>query len=477
MRAEEYLAQDALGLANLIRGREIAPVEAVESAIERAEAVNDAINAIVTPCYESARAAAAAVEGPLAGVPFLIKDLTYVEGMPCSFGSRLWDGFVPDHDAEIVARYRRAGLVVIGKSNTPEVGLAATTESVRLGPCRNPWDTTRTPGGSSGGAAAAVAAGIVPAAHATDGGGSIRIPASCCALVGLKPSRARTPMGPDVGEGWGSMAVGHVVSRTVRDSALLLDLTHGPARGDPYHAPYFPGSFLKECGRTPEPLRVAVDLDPVSPGAVHEECRRGVLETAALLETLGHRVEECSPGFDRARFTQATGALVAANVANNVFARAETLGTTLSHDVVEHLTLRMAEAGRSLSAELYARSINHIHATGRLLERFFDDWDIILSPVLLQPPVRLGYMDTDDPDAETYAAHFNSFWGFTSLYNATGQPAISLPLHWTPDGLPVGVQLAAAFGQEARLLRVAAQLETARPWAGRLAVLAGRLLA
>lgn len=464
MDFDDYSAEDAIGLADLIRRGEIGPAEAVAAAIDRAEAVNATLNAIVTPTFEAALATARSASGPLAGVPFLIKDLTYVAGVRCSYGSRLWDGFVPDHDADIVARYRRAGLAILGKSNTPEVGLAATTESVHLGACHNPWDRSRTPGGSSGGAAAAVAAGILPAAHATDGGGSIRIPASCCGLVGLKPTRARTPLGPDVGEGWGSMAVGHVVSRTVRDSAALLDLTHGPARGDPYHAPYFSGSFLDASRQPPAPLKIAIDLAPVSFGAVHEECRRGVRETAKLLESLGHHVVEQSPEFDRASFTMATGTLVVANVANNVFARAEALGVAVTPDVVEWHTFRMAEAGRQVSAELYAKSMNVIHATGRQLERFFEDWDLILSPVLLQPPVPLGYLDTNDPDGDTYGAHFNAFWGFTSLYNASGQPAVSLPLHWTPEGLPVGMQFAAPFGAEARLLQLATQLEEARPW-------------
>lgn len=467
MNFDDYAACDAVGLAELIRRGDIAPTEAVAAAITRAEAVNGTLNAIVTETFESAMTTAANAAGPLAGVPFLVKDLTYVAGVPCSYGSRLWRDFVPDHDADIVARYRRAGLAIMGKSNTPEVGLAATTESVHLGACRNPWDTARTPGGSSGGAAAAVAAGILPAAHATDGGGSIRIPASCCGLVGLKPTRARTPLGPDVGEGWGSMSVGHVVSRTVRDCAALLDLTHGPAAGDPYHAPYFAGSFLDAARQAPPPLRIAVDLSPVSFGAVHEECRRGVMETGLLLESLGHHVEERSPDFDRAGFTMATGTLVVANVANNVFARAESLGVDVTPDVVEWHTFRMAEAGRQVSADRYASSINTIHATGRLVERFFGDFDLILSPVLLKPPVPLGDMDTNDPDGDTYGAHFNAFWGFTSLYNATGQPAISLPLHWTGEGLPVGVQFAAPFGAEVRLLQLATQLEAARPWIDR----------
>jgi Asp-tRNA(Asn)/Glu-tRNA(Gln) amidotransferase A subunit family amidase len=403
----------------------------------------------------------AGVYGPLAGVPFLIKDLNYVKGVRCTMGSRLWADFVPDHDAEIVRRYREAGLVLIGKSNTPEVGLAATTSPVLLGTCRNPWNLERTPGGSSGGAAAAVAAGIVPAAHATDGGGSIRIPASCCGLVGLKPTRARTPLGPDVGEGWGGMSAGHVVSRSVRDSALLLDLTHGPARGDPYCAPPFEGSFLAALAEDPPPLRIAIDLTPVAGGTLHPEVIEGVNNATRLLESLGHHVETRSPDFDRRAFLQATDTLVLANVANSVFNRAAALGVELTTDLVENLTYRLAKFGQMMTADRYAKSVHHIQSVGRQIETFFETHDIILSPTLLQPPVAIDYLDTDSTDAETYGRRFTSFWGFTSLYNATGEPAISLPLHRSKDGLPVGIQLAAPFGEEARLLRIANQIERA----------------
>jgi amidase len=462
MNQDEYLKQDATALAELVRTGAVSAREVVEAAISRSETVNPRINAVVTPMFEAAHAQIrTGVSGALGGVPFLIKDLNFVKGVRCSFGSRLWSDFVPDHDAEIVTRYRKAGLVLLGKSNTPEVGLAATTESVFLGPCHNPWDLRRTAGGSSGGAAAAVAAGIVPVAHATDGGGSIRIPASCCGLVGLKPTRGRTPLGPDVGEGWGGMAVGHIVSRSVRDTTLMLDLTHGPAKGDPYHAPAFSGSFLDGLARDPGPMRVAVDLLPVSGGPVHEECRAAVGHTATLLESLGHHVETASPNFDRNLFMRATDTIVLANVANNIYARAERLGVKAGPENVEQLTLRLTQIGRTITADLYARAILHIHAIGRVMETFFDSYDLILSPTLLRPPVPLGFLDTNSEDGETYGERFRSFWGFTSLYNATGEPAISLPLHWSEDGLPIGVQLAAPFGDEARLLKVAAQIERA----------------
>ena len=462
MNQSDYLQHDATGLAALVRNRDVRAEEVTAAAIARTELVNPKINAVVTTMFDEALATArSGVAGPLAGVPFLIKDLNFVKGVRCSLGSRLWDQYVPDHDAEIVTRYRKAGLVILGKSNTPEVGLAATTESVLLGPCRNPYDVSRTSGGSSGGAAAAVAAGIVPVAHATDGGGSIRIPASCCGLVGLKPTRARTPLGPDTGEGWGGMAVGHVVSRSVRDSALLLDVSHGPARGDPYHPPAFAGSFVEALAQDPQPLRVAIDLEPVSGGAVHPECREAVRRTGELLASLGHHVEIMSPKYDRTLFTRATDTLVLANVANSIHARADAIGVQLGPEYVERLTLRLAKIGRSLSADLYARAVNHIHAVGRQIEAFFTTYDLILSPTLLQPPVPLGYLDTNSEDGETYGEHFRSFWGFTSLYNATGQPAISLPLHWSAEGLPVGVQLAAPFGDEARLLNISGQIERA----------------
>ncbi|MCB1693129.1 MAG: amidase [Pseudomonadales bacterium] len=464
----EYEELDAVAIAALIATGETTATEVLETAIALAQERNGTINAIVTPMYEAAREVAAAhPTGPLGGVPFLIKDLAYVAGTRCSFGSRLWQDYVPDHDADIVKRYRAAGLVLFGKTNTPEVGLAATTEPVFLGPCRNPWDLSRSTGGSSGGAAAAVAARILPVAHATDGGGSIRIPASCCGLVGLKPTRARTPLGPDVGEGWGSMATAHVVSRSVRDSAALLDATHGPAQGDPYHAPPFEGSYLSAHQSEPGRLRVAIDLRPINGGPVSAECRDGIESAARLLASLGHHVEEVDMDYDRESLGMAAGALVMANVRNNILRRAEALGVTPSPDNTEALTLRFVEMGAGITGETYARAINQIHATTRWMEGFFTKWDLVMSPTLLSPPPPLGFMDTSSDDGDTYAAHFNTFWGFTNLYNATGHPAISLPLHWTDEGLPVGIQFAAPFGNELRLLQLARQLEVAAPWADR----------
>lgn len=466
---ENYSDYDAVGLAGLVSTGDISALEVLESAITRAEQCNPALNAIVTTMYDQARDVARdEPSGPLAGVPFLVKDLNMVEGVRCSMGSRLWAEFVPDHDSEIVKRYRKAGLVLMGKSNTPEVGLAPTTESAFLGPCRNPWNLSVTPGGSSGGAAAAVAAGIVPVAHATDGGGSIRIPASCCGLVGLKPTRGRTPLGPDVGEGWGGMSTGHVVSRTVRDSAMFLDVAHGPARGDPYHAPYFSGSYYDQHRIDPGKLKIAIDSRPNSAGTVHEECTIGIANTVKLLEALGHQVEEMQWSFDQGLVSSATYVLVASNVANTLQARADVLGINeLGLEHIETNTLNALELGREFKGPEYARAMLAIHALGRQIESLFEEYDLVLSPTLLQPPVALGFMNTNNGDQKQYSENMQEFWGFTHLYNATGNPAITLPLHWSQDNLPVGIQFAAAFGNELLLLQLADQLEQAQPWIGR----------
>lgn len=464
---DDYRDYDAVGLAELISKGDVTASDVVDSAIAVAEKLNPSLNAIVTNMYEAAREQAKTpIPGPLSGVPFLIKDLNMVQGVPSSMGSRLWDNFVPDHDGEIVARYRKAGLVLMGKTNTPEIGLAATTESVKLGPCKNPWDLERTTGGSSGGAAAAVAAGILPAAHATDGGGSIRIPASCCGLVGLKPTRGRTPAGPDVGEGWGSMASNNVVSRSIRDSAILLDLTHGPAQGDPYHAPNFDGSFFEQHTISPGKLKIGVDLHPASGVTeIHEECLLGVKSTIELLESLGHEVVDINLDFDREVFSSATHLLVVANVANTVQTRADYLGLNeVGLDYIESVTLGVTQMGETFRASDYAKATAVIHQTSRYIESRFQEYDLILSPTLLQPPVPLGYMNTNDGDQEKYSDRIQSFWGFTHLYNGTGNPAISLPLHHSKDGLPVGMQFAASFGNELLLLQIGAQLEQSAPW-------------
>ena len=358
----------------------------------------------------------------------------------------------------------RAGLLIFGKTNTPEFGLNVTTEPALFGATRNPWNLDRTSGGSSGGAGAAVAARVIPAAHATDGGGSIRIPASCCGLVGLKPTRARNPAGPDVGEGWGGMSTAHVVSRSVRDSAAFLDATHGPAAGDPYCAPAFDGSFLARCGDAPRRLRIALDTNSLTDAPTHADCIAAAAHAAKLCESLGHSVEAASPQFDRLAFRMATGVVVSASIANLVDSRLAALGRALRADDIEENTRATVEYGRSIAASRYAAAMQTIHQTGRAVARFHQTYDLMLTPTLVTPPVALGWLDSMSTDRAAFGTRFSSFWGFTNLQNATGQPAISLPLFWNAEDLPIGVQFVGRFGDELLLLQLASQLERAQPW-------------
>jgi Asp-tRNA(Asn)/Glu-tRNA(Gln) amidotransferase A subunit family amidase len=466
----DYDRYDALGLAELIATRQVRPAEALEAAIERLEAVNPKLNAVVHKMYDEAERSIAAglPAGPLAGVPFLLKDLgALYAGQPTSFGSALYDGFVADHDTTLVERYRAAGLVIFGKTNTPEMGLAATTEPARFGPTRNPWNLERTPGGSSGGATAAVAAGVVPAAHASDGGGSIRIPCSACGLVGLKPTRARNPAGPDVGEGWSGLATAHVASRTVRDSAAFLDASHGPARGDPYYAPAPARPFSDEVGADPGRLRVAFSTATPNGVPVDAECVRAVEDAVALLQSLGHEVAEDAPCFNFAGLMRHMTVIWGANTWHNVALRCRALGREPDGAGLEATTWGIAQRGRSEPASAYAAAIQAVHALGRIFGRFQKRYDVFVTPTLAQPPVKLGNIDMGEPDPERYLDNMLKFMPFTAQINCTGQPAATLPLHMTSDGLPVGVQFIARFGDEATLLRLASQIEAARPWAER----------
>jgi amidase/6-aminohexanoate-cyclic-dimer hydrolase len=466
----DFERYDGLGLAELVRRGEVKPQEVLDAAIARIEARNPAVNAVVTRLYDQARAAITAglPAGPFTGVPYLLKDLgALYTGAVTSYGSRLFDGNVADHDSEITARLKRAGLVIAGKTNTPEMGLAPSTEPRRFGPTRNPWKLEHSAGGSSGGAAAAVASGMVPMAHATDGGGSIRIPAACCGLFGLKPTRARNPMGPDAGEGWGGASVGHAVTWSVRDSAALLDATAGPDVGDPYWAPPPAGPFLAEVGRDPGRLRIALTVTPWIPSPVDPECAEAARAAARLCASLGHHVEEARPTIDEATWRQATRVIVAANVTFALEARAAALGRPLGEGDVERMTWDRVRDARTMSAADYARSIHVVHRTGRAVARFFSDHDVILSPTMCQPPHPLGVLDMSTDEPERYLAAVFASIGFTSLFNSSGNPAMTLPLGTSRSGLPLGVQFAGRFGDEATLFRLAAQLETAQPWAGR----------
>jgi amidase len=473
----EFDQYDGVGLAQLVRQREVSPEDLLEASIAAVESRNPVVNAVVSRLYDEAGAAikAGLPAGPFAGVPYLLKDLgALYRGAVTSFGSRLFADNRADHDSEITARLKRAGLVIFGKTNTPELGMCPSTEPRLFGATRNPWNLAYSAGGSSGGAAAAVASGMLPMAHATDGGGSIRIPASCCGLFGLKPTRARTPLGPDQGEGWGGASTSHAITRTVRDSAALLDATSGPDVGDPYWAPPPAGPFLQEVGRPPGRLRIALATASWNGAPVDPQCSAAARAAAALCESLGHCVEEAHPQIDGPSLWPATRVIIRTNVCATLEARAKALGRTLGPDDVERFTWARIVDTRSDTATDYVSAIGVAHRAGRDVARFFADHDVILSPTMCQPSFPLGVLDLMSEDDEAYLAALRASVGFTSLFNFTGNPAMSLPLAWSEGGLPIGVQFAAPFGDEATLFRLAAQLEQAQPWADHRPALASQ---
>lgn len=469
-KLDELSYIDATALAELVRQKEVTPVELVEGAVARIERLNPELNAVVTPMYDQAIEAAKAdlPDGPFMGVPFLLKDLLAAyAGVPMTLGSGLVRHFVPDHDSELVNRIKRAGLIILGKTNTPEFGLLPTTEPRLFGPCHNPWDRTRTSGGSSGGSAAAVAAGMVPFAHGNDGGGSIRIPASCCGLFGLKPTRARNPLGPDFGDIMSGLVVEHAITRSVRDSAALLDATSGPQGGDPYWAPPPARPFLKEVGVAPGRLSIAFTVDAGSGIKVHEDCVKAVREAADLCVELGHEVKEASPHFERELVNQAFMSVWAAGVAANLEGISRMTGKAVSTDQVEPLTWALYEMGLQVKASDYLLSLNVFQSLGRKMDRFMCDYDVWLTPTLGEPPVPLGTFDSPPDNPLQGFLRSAQFVPFTPFANATGQPAMSVPLSWNDEGLPIGTHFVGRFGDEATLFRLAAQLEQARPWAKR----------
>jgi amidase len=466
---DELRDLDAVAQAELVRRREVTPLELVDAAIERIERVNPKLNAVVTPMFELARETARGTlpDGPLRGVPFLLKDLmgTFA-GVRETSGSRLLADNVPDHDSELVARFKRAGLVVVGKTNTPEFGIPPTTEPHLFGPARNPWNPGHSTGGSSGGSAAAVASGMVPAAHANDGGGSIRIPAACCGLFGLKPTRGRNPLGPDFGDVGGGLVAEHVVTRTVRDSAVLLDATAGPDVGDPYWAPLQVRPYREEVGADPGRLRIGYTV--TSPmGAVHPDCVRAVEDAAALCQRLGHDVEERTPDIDVAHVQESFFKVFSSGAAMHVEAALQALGREPRDGELEPLTRAVFEIGRGITAPQYLIAVREVQAFSRRIAHALIDFDVWITPTLCEPPLALGVLDAppDNPFAALLRAA--TYVPFTPLCNMSGQPAMSMPLHWNDDGLPIGTHFIGRFGDEATLFRLAAQLEAARPWATR----------
>jgi amidase len=455
---------DATAQAELVRKKEVQPLELVEAAIERIERLNPALNAVITPMYDLARARATGKlpDGPFRGVPFLLKDImASYAGVRMAMGSKVLQNFVPDHDSELVKRLKSAGLIVLGKTNTPEFGILPTTEPEIFGASRNPWDIKRTTGGSSGGAAAAVAAGMVPMAHANDGGGSIRIPAACCGLFGLKPTRARNPLGPDFGDVISGLVVEHALTRSVRDSAALLDATAGPDVGDPYWAPPPERRFLKEVGADPGKLKIAFSSRAATGVKVHADSVSAVESVAALCADLGHEVVEAALDLNGEVVAYAFTVLWSAGCGSTVKA----LGSTQTQ--VEPLTWALKEMSDNFSAADYIHALMTLQRLSRDVARFFLDYDVLLTPTLAEPPVLLGTFDAPPDNPLQALERAAAFACFTPLCNMTGQPGMSLPLFWNADNLPIGTHFAGRFGDEATLFRLAAQLEEAKPWADR----------
>jgi Asp-tRNA(Asn)/Glu-tRNA(Gln) amidotransferase A subunit family amidase len=447
-------------LAALVASREVSAAELLDTAVARMAEVNPQINAVTQDLSERARAEVPG-QGPFAGVPFLLKDLgALLAGTPTTGGSRLFADAVAPADSALTGLFKAAGLSIFGKTNTPEFGLWPVTESELLGVCRNPWDLSRTPGGSSGGAAAAVAAGIAPAAHASDGGGSIRTPAACCGLFGMKPSRGRVSFAP-AGEGWAGASIQHAVARSVRDSAALLDIACVPQPGDPYYLPPPERPFAEAVARAPGKLRIAFTTAALQGDRLDPECEAAVRETARLCEELGHHVEEATVPGDFAAMQAAAGAVIAASIAAMLDEEAERRGRPIAEGEVEGLTLATARRGQQVGASAYVRGLQTLHAFGRTVAGLFETYDVLLLSTLGSPAIPIGWI-TEEP--RLIGERLFAFMPNTQAFNNTGQPAMTVPLAWSASGLPIGMQFVGRMGEEATLFSLAGQLEEARPW-------------
>lgn len=484
----DYDKYDGLGLAELVRRKEVKPSELVEEAINRIERLNPQVNAVIYKMYEQAREAADddLPDGPFKGVPFLLKDLLMsYAGVPLSNGSRFFKGFVPDHDSELIKRFKATGVIVIGKTNLPEFGLAPVTEPELFGSANNPWNLTRTTGGSSGGSAAAVAARMVPLAHGSDGGGSIRIPASCCGVFGFKPTRGRNPTGPDFGELWRGFHCEHVITRSVRDSAVMLDATAGADIGAPYYAQPPGRPFASEIGANPGKLHIAYTTEHFLGGTADGDCVKGLEATVKLCEDLGHEVVEAAPQIDGKALAGVSLTLICGEIRAFIEESEVLLGRKASFNDFEPVTWVIALLGRQYRAPEFSKALNMIQRTGRQIGDFFEKCDVMLTPTLAKPPIPTGALQVKGLQAvamkllgrlnaggvisrliniDALAEQFFSFMPYTPLFNATGQPAMSVPLYWNDEGLPIGMQFVGRYGDEATLFRLAGQLEKARPW-------------
>ncbi|RAK60645.1 amidase [Phenylobacterium hankyongense] len=464
---DDYSDYDGLGLAELVRKREVTPGELAEAAIERIERHNPTLNAVVYKGYDDARAWAKGElpDGPFRGVPFLIKDLGMpVAGWPRSYGSRFARGVVDTEDGDLTRRYRQAGVVPLGKTNTPEYGITGTTEGAFLGACRNPWNPRHISGGSSGGAAAAVAAGIVPMAHASDGLGSIRIPAACCGLVGLKVTRDRNPNGADDTAYAMGFTVDHVVTRTVRDSAAMLDATGTPRADAPFAAPPKERPYVEEIERSPGRLRIAWSSETPSGRPIDPQIQAALERTADLLKQLGHEVVEKGMGLDYRALYAARAPVSGANFAADMARLIEQVGREPEQDELEPLTWASLKGGRKVTGEMAWRGWQDLRVLNRRTLAFFQDWDVYLSPVMGAPVPEIGHMDPVNLEPREVNRRQGAVFPFTPPFNFSGQPSLSLPLEMSADGLPVGMMFTARFADEATLFRLAAQLEKEVPW-------------
>ncbi|MEM7469240.1 MAG: amidase [Pseudomonadota bacterium] len=465
--SSELMRKSFCEQAALVRNKEVSAKELVEAAIKQIENLNPTLNAVTIPLFDDAldQAKSISSDEPYAGVPFLLKDMiAELAGTEITEGSKFLQGNISKHDSELVARYRKAGMIFVGKTNTPEYASKPTTEPLYYGPTKNPWDQNLSPAGSSGGSAAGVAAGMVSAGHANDGGGSIRLPAAWCGLVGLKPTRGRNPLGPDYGELASGLVCEHVVTRTVADNAALLDITHGPAVGDPYLLPTPAQSFLEETRRNPRPLKIGFSHAPLTPTPVHEDCRDAVQAVAKLCEDLGHHVEEAKPKVDAPHFNQFFTTIWLAMVAWAIRDWSRRTGRVPKEQDFEPHTWKMFSLDEQRKPSDFLLATQDMHRFAREVAPFFETYDVWLTPTATQPPQALVYFDSDPKFPGRATERMEQVPRFTAVANATGQPAISLPLHWTPEGLPIGVQLMGRFADEGTLFRLSAQLEQAQPW-------------
>lgn len=463
---KEYCDYDAIGLAFLLDSKQVSPNELLEEVIELTEVLNPSLNAVVTKLYDFAKSSieSGLPDGPFKGVPFLLKEFESLSGAPLTHSCKYFKENITDFDSELVSRFKNAGLVIFGKTNAPEFSLSFNTESRLYGSTHNPWDVRRTAGGSSGGAAAAVASGIVPAAQGSDGVGSIRVPASCCGLFGLKPTRGRTPWGPRYGESWSGMHGMHVVSRSVRDSAALLDLTAGPDIGAPYWATPPTRSYLDERFNPANKLKVAYSHEPVFEALIDSNCVTAMRIAATLMESLGHVVKEAKPSISTDELGETVWLIGAANTLTEVKQYASETKRDIDKMYFENITWNLMEWCKTKSAADYAKWIQIIHRTGREFAQFFEEYDLFITPTLAKPPIKLGELNMISENLEDFISKFSEFGPYTFLSNLSGNPAMSVPLHWTHDELPIGVQFVGRYGDETTLFKIATQLEKMNPW-------------